>query len=286
MFAQQLANGLSTGLIYGLLALGFSLAYSTTRVVNFAHGEFFTVGAFLGITFQHDGFSYFAASVSSTLIVTATAGMFAFFILWRLRSPLLRSVATIAVSLGLRDAMLIAFGSDSASFLNTHVEGVMRFVGIAIPRDSALLMVWTSALLIAFWLIVMKTRIGIWMRATAQDPVLAATNGVVIRNMEAAAFALSALSAVAAGLLIGPSWQVSYAAGSVVGLKAFTSAMLGGLGRLDGAVLGGVVLGLAETLFAGYVSSAWRDLAVFLLLLFVLRFLPRGILSLRSQRVG
>jgi branched-chain amino acid transport system permease protein len=287
MLAQQLANGISTGLVYGLLALGFSLAYSATRVVNFAHGEFFTLGALLGIWMQRGcGFSLLPASLISVTAMTVAAGSFAFFILWWLRTPLQRTVATIAVSLGLRDAMLLAFGSDSASFPQASAEGTLQLFGVTVSRYSMLLAAWTVVLLFTFWFVVTRTRLGIWMRATAQDPELAATNGVVVRNIEAAAFALGAFAAVAAGLLIGPSWQVSYSAGSVVGVKAFTSAMLGGLGRLDGAVAGGVLLGVAEALFAGYVSSAWKDLAVFLVLLVTLLFLPRGLFSLRAQRLG
>jgi branched-chain amino acid transport system permease protein len=286
MLMQQLANGLSTGLIYGLLALGFSLAYSTTRVVNFAHGDFFSLGALLGIWFQREnGFSLLPASLLSGVAMTVAAGSFAFFVLWWLRSPLQRTVATIAVSLGLRDAMLLAFGSDSASFPQVSVEGTSHLLGIVVSRYSLFLTAWTAALLLTFWFLVARTRVGTWMRATAQDPELAATSGVVVRNVEATAFALGAFAAVAGGLLIGPSWQVSYSSGSVVGVKAFTSAMLGGLGRLDGAVAGGVLLGLAEALFAGYISSAWKDLAVFLVLLVTLLFLPRGLFS-RAQRLG
>jgi branched-chain amino acid transport system permease protein len=287
MLAQQLANGLTTGLVYGLLALGFSLAYSSTRVINFAHGEFFTLGALLSITLQRGrGLPALAASPIAAVTITIAAVAFAFFILWWLRTPLQRSVATIAVSLGLRDAMLLAFGSDNASFPRAPADGSFVVLDAAIPRYAALLSVWTVALLVAFWFLVARTRLGLWMRATAQDPELAATNGIAIRRVEAGAFALGALAAAAAGLLIGPSWQVSYSSGSVVGVKAFTSAMLGGLGRLDGAVAGGILLGLVEALFAGYVSSAWKDFAVFWVLLVALLVLPRGLFSLRATRVG
>ncbi len=287
MLGQQLANGFSTGLVYGLLALGFSLAYSTTRVVNFAHGELFAFGALLGIWLQRDGeLGLLPASLLSSMVVILAASAFAYLVLWRLRSPLQRSVATIAVSLGLRDAMLLIFGSDSASFPQTRVTGTVDVFGIIVSRYSVTLIVWTVALLIAFWLILARSRLGIWMRATAQDPELAATSGIKIRNVEAGAFALSALAAAAAGLLIGPSWQVSYSSGSIVGVKAFTAAMLGGFGRLGGAVVGGILLGVTETIFAGYVSSAWKDLAVFLLLLATLIFFPRGLMATRAGRVG
>jgi branched-chain amino acid transport system permease protein len=287
MLVQQLMNGLSTGLIYGLLALGFSLAYSTTRVINFAHGEFFTLGAFLGITLQRwGGLSPIAAAIVAALSVTAVAAAFAYGVLWRLPSALTRAVATIAASLALRDGMLLAFGSDTASFSTSSLQRTVSVLTVVVPRYTLDLTIWTAVLLIALWLLLKRTRIGVHMRATAQDRELAASAGIRVRHVEAIAFGVAALGAAAAGLLIGPSWQVNFAAGSIVGVKAFTAAMVGGLGRLGGAVIGGILLGLTEAIFAGYVSSAWKDLAVFMLLLLTLLWFPRGLFSFRAQRLG
>lgn len=287
MLTQQVINGLGTGLIYGLLALGFSLAYCTTRVINFAHGEFFTLGAFLGITLQRfEHFSVLTASALAAFAVAIGAGVVAFFVLWWLPSALERSVATIALSLALRDGMLVAFGSDTASFPSSPLESATSLFGVTLPQYALALIAWTGLLLLALWLLVTRSRIGVQMRATAEDRELSATNGVRIRNVEAIAFAVAALGAAAAGLLIGPSWQVNYAAGSIVGVKAFTAAMIGGLGRLGGAVVGGILLGLTEALFAGYISSTWKDFAVFMLLLATLLFFPRGLFSRSTQRLG
>lgn len=286
MLIQQLINGLCTGLVYGLLALGFSLAYSTTRVINFAHGEFFTLGAFIGLTLQRSAhLSYVsAASLASAAVALAAFGI-AYLVLWWLPSTLLRTVATIALSLALRDGMLLAFGSDTASFPMVPSTAIL-VGGVAVPKYTLTLIAATGVLLLLLWFVLAHTREGLHMRATAQDRDLAASNGVAVRRVQATAYALAALGAAAAGLLIAPTWQVSYAAGTVVGIKAFTAAMVGGLGRLGPAVLGGVLLGVTEALFSGYISSSWTDLSVFVLLLIVLVAFPRGLFGIRSDRLG
>lgn len=287
MLAQQLANGLVTGLIYGLLALGFSLAFCTTRVVNFAHGELFTLGAFGGIALQRSlEAPFLIAAVSSAGAVAAMSWFFAFFVLWHLRSPLERAVATIALGLGLRDGMLVAFGSDSESFSPVFPLGAVKVAGIMLPKASMVILVLTLILLLAVWILVQRTRIGLWMRATAQDEEFAASVGIRTRSTQATAFGLGALLAAAAGLLVGPTWQVHYAAGATIGVKAFTAAMVGGLGRLGGAVAGGIVLGISETFFAGYVSSSWKDLAVYVLLVLTLLFFPNGLFAAGQRRLG
>lgn len=285
MLAQQIMNGLETGLIYGLLALGFSLAYRTTRVVNFAHGEFFTLAVLTGATIESAwSLPSLAMALAASTVTVLVAGSLAYFVLWRLKSSLERTVATIAASLALRDGMLLAFGSDSSSLHPFLGEGSWFLSGTSIPKNSIALMILTGLLLAVFWIVITRTRLGIQMRATAQDRELAAVSGIKIRNVEFFAFALGALAAAAAGLLVGSSWQVNYATGTVVGIKAFTAALLGGFGRLGGAILGGLVLGVTEALFAGYISSTWKDFSVFLVLLAVLLVFPKGLLSLREKR--
>lgn len=285
MLAQQIMNGLETGLIYGLLALGFSLVYRTTRVVNFAHGEFFSLAVLTGVAVERAwNFSSLGMALAACTVTVLVAGSLAYFVLWRLKSSLERTVATIAASLALRDGMLLAFGSDSSSLRPFLGEGSWLLSGTSIPKNSIALFAFTGLLLAIFWIVITRTRLGIQMRATAQDRELAAVSGIKIRNVELFAFALGALAAAAAGLLVGSSWQVNYATGTVVGIKAFTAALLGGYGRLGGAILGGLALGVTEALFAGYISSTWKDFAVFLVLLAVLLAFPNGLLSLREKR--
>jgi branched-chain amino acid transport system permease protein len=287
MLGQQLANGLVVGLIYGLLALGLSLAFATTRIVNFAHGEMFTLGAFLGLTIQREtGLPFPIVAAASALAVFVLASLLAQFVLWRLETPLQRSVATIALALGLRDAMLIAFGSDSASFLPVFPAGSWEVGGVVVPRSFAWVGGLTLVLILAFVAFVERSRWGIWMRATSQDADLAAVAGIRTRRVQTLAFGLGAMLAAAAALLVGPTWQISYATGIPVALKAFTAAVIGGLGNLWGALLGGLLLGLGEALFAGYLSSSWKDFWVYLLLIGVIVFLPRGLFAAQAERLG
>jgi branched-chain amino acid transport system permease protein len=288
MLSQQLANGLIIGLIYGLLALGFSLVYSTTRVVNFAHGEIFTAGAFLALACLRGGLttSLILAGALAVMAVFLVGGLFTYTVLWKLRTPLERSVATIALSLALRDGMLLAFGSDSESFPPSYPEGALTLAGLVVPYSYLVIASATAILLAGFTILVRYSRMGIWMRATAQDEQLAALVGIPTRWIQAFAFGLGAGLAATAGILVAPTWQVNYAAGTTVGLKAFTAALLGGLGNLPGAIIGGVVLGLLEALLAGYVSSTWKDLAVYICLLAVLTVFPGGIFAGRKARVG
>lgn len=286
MLEQQLANGVATGLIYALLALGFSLAYSTTRVINFAHGDAFAVGAFVGLSFHRSGWPFALAASCAVILVGGVATAFGYYVLWRVHTALERSVATIALALILRDGMLVAFGSDSASFREVYPEGSFRIGAIHLPWASIVIFLATLSLLLVFWWLVGRTRWGLWMRATAQDQELAVVNGIPTRSTQAIAFGLGSALAAAAGVLIAPAWQIHYAVGAVVGVKAFTAAMLGGLGHLGGALGGGLLLGIAEAVLAGYVSSAWRDLTVYIALLMILILLPRGLFARGRRRLS
>ncbi len=287
MLAQQLANGVATGLCYGVLAAGLSLTYSASRVVNFAHGDLFVVSAFVCLTLQKQaGFSYAAAALIAIAGASALSGLIGFAVVDRIRPGIKQSIATIAIALGLRDGILVYFGSDSASFPALYPEGVLTAVGATIPWSTALTAAGFAVVVVGFGLWMEKSRWGIWMRAAAMNPSLASSVGVSVGRMRILAFCLSGGLAAAAAALIGPSWQVNHALGGLIAVKAFAAAVIGGFGDLRGAVLGGLALGLAESMFAGYVSSAWRDLAVYGLLLLVLALKPTGLLSMAARRIA
>ena len=287
MLPQQLANGLSLGFVYALLALGLALVYSTSRVVNFAHGDVFTLGAFLGLVLQRDmGMHFGFAAAGASIAIFLGGAVFSYHVLWRLPTSLERSVATIALGLGLRDGMLILFGSDSESFDAVYPTGVIRLIGANLPASLLVISILTGLLLVGVGLVVRFTRVGIQMRAAAQDPELAAMIGISTRSVQALAFGSGCMLAAAAGVLVGPVWQVYYAAGAPVGIKAFTAALLGGFGSLAGATLGGLMVGVLEALLAGYVSSTWKDLGVYACLLITLLLLPRGLIRTALGRVG
>jgi len=287
VFTQQLVNGVSLGFVYALLALGLALAYSTSRVINFAHGDVFTLGAFVGLGLQrHLGIHFGLAAVGASIAVFLGGAVFSYHVLWRLRTSLERSVSTIALGLGLRDGMLIIFGSDSQSFDAVYPTGVIGIGGMVLPSSLLIVIALTALLLVGVGLAVTMTSIGIQMRAAAQDPELAAMIGISTRKIQALGFGSGCMLAAIAGVLVGPVWQVYYAAGSPVGVKAFTAALLGGFGSLRGATLGGLMVGVLEALLAGYVSSTWKDLGVYACLLMTLLLLPRGLVHTGSNRVG
>ena len=287
MFTQQVANGISIGFIYALLAMGLALSYSTSRVVNFAHGDIFTLGAFIGLISQrHLGMPFAAAAPFACILVGAAAALFSYCVLWHLTASLDRSVATIALGLGLRDGMLIVFGSDSQSFANVYPTRVLVIGAVSMPVSILIVTALTGVLLLGVGLTVARSRIGIQMRAAAQDAELATMIGISTRRIQAMAFGGACMLAAAAGNLVGPLWQVYYAAGIPVGLKAFTAALLSGFGSIKGATLGGLIVGILESLIAGYVSSTWKDLMVYSCMLIALPLLPRRVLSRGSLRIG
>ena len=287
MLSQQIANGLATGLCYAVLACGMSLTYSASRVVNFAHGDLFVLGAFVGLILNRTfGLPFPIAAFGAIVVVATVSALLGIAVVDRIRGSLFQSVATIAFSLGLRDLMLIAFGSDSASFPPLYPSGAMAVGFASVPWASF----WVGGLLACvvtvFGFLMVRSRWGLWMRASASHGALAEAGGISVRRMRILAFAVSGALAAVAAVVVGPIWQVSYGLGGLVGVKAFAAAVVGGFGNLRGAVWGGLALGLAESLFGGYVSSAWRDLAVYGLLIVVLLSAPRGLFGTGFRRVA
>lgn len=287
MLAQQLSNGIATGLCYAVLAAGMSLTYRSSRVVNFAHGDLFVLAAFVCLSLQkHLGMPYLIAAIASVMVATGVSGAVGFAIGKKIRSGLAQSIATIAISLGLRDAMLIGFGSDSASFPKLYPDGVVSIAHATLPLAAVFIAIGLTIAVIGFRFTMENSRWGLWMRASAVNPVLASSVGISVLGMSILAFCISGALGAIAAVMVGPVWQINYALGGTIGVKAFAAAVIGGFGDLRGAIFGGIALGLAEALFAGYVSSAWTDVAVYGLLLLTLTAIPRGIMSLAARRVA
>jgi branched-chain amino acid transport system permease protein len=287
MLGQQILNGLSIGLIYGFLAIGLVMVFSTTRIINFAHGEIFSLGAFLGLAFQkylHLAFSLAGAAAVGIVFVTFSA--FGYIVNTKLRDSLTRSVATIAVGFGLRDLMLVVFGSDSSAYPSVYPEGGFHLPGMRFSFATAIISGITVAVLVAVGVFLWKTRWGIFMRAVAQNSDLARTAGIRAGLIQAVAFGTGAALAALAGVLVSPQWHVSYTGGSSIALKAFTAALIGGFHSSAGTLLGGLLVGVLETFIAAYISSTWKDLDVYVCLLLILVFLPKGLLGAAQRRIG
>ncbi|MBD0419819.1 branched-chain amino acid ABC transporter permease [Streptomyces sp. NPDC052309] len=299
---QQLANGLILGAMYGLIAIGYTMVYGIVQLINFAHGEIFMVGGFGALTvflILPDGFALGAAvplmilgGVVVSVAFATAAERFAYRPL-RGAPRLAPLITAIGLSIVLQQIVWMWYpeAKKDRSFPQFHGEPIDLF-GTTIQRGDLFVLIAAPLCMVALGLFVSKTRSGRGMQATAQDPDTAKLMGVNTDRIIVMAFAIgaafAAIAAVAYGLKNG---QVGFRMGFLMGLKAFTAAVLGGIGNIYGAMLGGIVLGVAEALATGYIGNipgmdlfgggAWKDVWAFSLLILVLLFRPQGLLGER-----
>lgn len=295
---QQIVNGISLGSVYGLIAIGYSMVYGTLGMLNFAHGEVFMVGAFGGwlamgllLPFLSGPTLLLPVTVAASLtaaVVGVATERFAYRPLRR--APRLAPlIAALGVSMFLQNAVMLATGGRAKTYLTSAIvspdAGVMlggtfiSFLRLMVVAVAALLMLVLDYL-------VRHTYTGKAMRAVAEDPEAAAWTGVSVNRVVAAAFLLGSLLAGVGGVMVGLLYsQVDFYMGFSAGMKAFTACVLGGIGNLHGAMVGGVVLGLLESLGVAFVSPVYRDVIAFSLLILTLVLRPQGILGrARGQR--
>ena len=290
-FVQQLVNGITLGSIYGLIAIGYTMVYGIIGMVNFAHGDVFMMSTFMTLIFylllaQVLGIS----SVAIALLIVLVLGM-AMTALWnwiieRLAYRPLRGsfrlaplISAIGMSIFLVNLMQVVQGPNNKS-IPPLITGVINIGGVVVAAKQMLIVAVTAALLAMFWYLVQRTPLGRAQRACEQDIRMTALLGINVDRTIAITFVMGAALAAVAGLLYVVQYgSVNFADGFIPGVKAFTAAVLGGIGSLPGAVLGGLMIGLIEALWAGYVSSDYKDVAAFSILAIVLIFLPSGLLG-------
>lgn len=297
---QQLANGLTLGAVYALIALGYSLVYGVLRLLNFAHGELYMVGAFLGYGVLRLLEPALAAGLPGWLALTAMllAAMVGCGLLGALIERLvyrpLRHTHRLAPLLG---ALGIAFVLQhgvlllaSARHRAIHAELILpaslglELGSVRISAARLLVIGITLLLLAALALLVYRTRMGRALRAIGADPEAAAMLGVPVERVVGQTFVLGSALAGAAGVLVGLVFtKVWHLMGVAAGLKGFTAAVLGGIGSLPGALLGGLLLGIAESVATGVISPTYSDLIVFGVLIVALLVRPAGLLGVRAQ---
>jgi branched-chain amino acid transport system permease protein len=299
---QQLANGLILGAMYGLIAIGYTMVYGIVQLINFAHGEIFMVGGFGALTVflaLPAGFSLLAAiplmiigGVIVSVLVATAAERFAYRPL-RSAPRLAPLITAIGLSLALQQAVWKWYPDAKKDRSFPQFDGSpFHVLGANIQRGDLFILIAAPVCMIALGFYVTKTRTGRGMQATAQDPDTAKLMGINTDRIIVMAFAIgaafAAIAAVGYGLHNG---QVGFRMGFIMGLKAFTAAVLGGIGNIYGAMLGGIVLGLAESLAVGYIGNipsmelfgggAWKDVWAFVLLIVVLLVRPQGLLGER-----
>ena len=294
-FLQQLINGISLGAIYGLIAVGYTMVYGIIGMINFAHGDIYMVGAFISLI----GF-LFMAVVGITfiplalVIVLILAMIFTAIYGWTVERiayrPLRGStrlaplISAIGMSIVLQNYVQIAQGARSKSIPPVITGGFdLASTGafhVTISTMQMIVIALTGALMIALTWIIQATPLGRAQRATEQDPTMAALAGVDVDRTISITFVIGAALAAVAGFMVMLYYGViDFYIGFLAGIKAFTAAVLGGIGSIPGAVLGGFLIGVIEALWSGYGPIAYKDVAVFAVLVLVLIVRPTGLLG-------
>jgi branched-chain amino acid transport system permease protein len=282
-FLQQMVNGLSLGSIYALIALGYTMVYGIIKLINFAHGDVYMIGAYIGFaatTYAHLGF--FPALILS-MIVCAILGM----VIERIAYKPLRNssritvlITAIGVSLLLEYTMMFFVGAEVRSYPKVLTNHLFHFGGVRVNMQQIYILVTAVALMILLQYIVTKTKTGKAMRAVSIDKDAAQLMGIRVDKTISITFAIGSAFAGAAGVLVGLYYNsIDPLMGMMPGLKAFVAAVFGGIGSIPGAMIGGLAIGIMETLVAGYGNSMYRDAAVFAFLILILLFKPSGLLG-------
>ena len=295
LLLQQTINGLSLGAMYALLALGFTLVYGILELINFSHFNVFMVGSFVAMaTLQAFGLNgqqviltglplagVLLVAFAVTMTVSGALGV----LIERLSLRPLRNVkgpaamiTTIGVSYILFNVVLLYEGADAKNFPNPMPAVRFHLGGAVLDLRVVLIWIVASLLMAGLWLFVQKSRIGKAMRATAQDPEAARMMGVEVDRVIITAFFLGSALAGAGGLIFGLYYNfTSFIIGFTAGLRAFTAAVLGGIGNVPGAMVGGLIIGMIEAMGGQFIATAWTDVIIFSILVLVLVFKPAGL---------
>ncbi len=297
LLVQQTINGLSLGAMYALVALGFTLVYGILELINFAHFNVFMVGSFIALyvlqAFGLSGQSVLLAgwALAGVLLLALAAAMVGCGLLGvlieRLSLRPLRNVkgpsamiTTIGVSYILFNLVLLGLGAGTRNYPNPLPPLTWALGGAVLRLREVLIWIVSSVLMAALWAFTRRSRMGRAMRATAQDPEAARMMGVDVDRVVMTAFFVGSALAGAGGMVFGLYYNfTSFVIGNSAGLRAFTAAVLGGIGNVPGAMLGGLIIGLVETLSSQFIAARWTDVIIFSLLVLVLVFRPAGLLG-------
>jgi branched-chain amino acid transport system permease protein len=278
-FLQFVVAGLKSGSIYALIALGFTIVFAATGAINFAQGEFFMLGGMIGVSLVHLGLPLVVA-VPLAVVITAALGAVLEILAIRPIAdgdPLRIIMVTIGGSVILRQAALHIFGPDEAPLASFTKGPSIVIFGAAIERQTVWIWLVTAVAVVALVVLYRKTSFGRAMRATALRRDAAKLVGIDTSAMVTVSFALAAGLGALAGLVVAPLTQTAFDVGAGIGVKGFAAAILGGLGNPVAAVGGGIVLGLLESMTAGYINPLYKDGVALIVLLAVLFVRPQGL---------
>jgi branched-chain amino acid transport system permease protein len=286
-FLQLLFSGVATGSIYALAALGFTLLWQASGTINFAQGEFVMLPAFMMLALGAAGLPLLPAFVVTCLLAVVVLG-------WGFKrgiaDPLLRFgmmpivVATIGLAIAMRNGIRAGYSAEAHPFPSLFGEGLIQFAGITITVADIGTLVLALGLVLGTQAFLTRTVTGRAMQAVAQNTESATVLGINVPRMVFYTFAINALLACAAAVLVTPVYLAKFDMGEGLGNKAFFAAIIGGFNNSRGALLGGVIVGVAENLAAAYVSPAYKDAVALVLFMAVILFKPEGLLGTQELR--
>ena len=284
-------GGLTRGSIYALIALGYTMVYGIIQLINFAHGEVYMIGAFTALivasTLSFLGWNEIAILFIASVVAVVYSMAYGYTLEKVAYKPLRHAprlsalISAIGMSLFLQNYVLLAQTSDFMPFpsLIPDLE-ILEPIAYLVSTPEVIIIVTTAIVMVLLTLLIKFTRIGKAMRATAQDRDMAMLVGVDVNRVISVTFIVGSATAAIGGVLIASHiGQINFYIGFIAGIKAFVAAVLGGIGSMPGAVLGGLVLGCAESFFTGFVSSDYEDVFAFIILVVILIFRPAGILG-------
>lgn len=287
MFLQQLVNGLTIGSTYALVAIGYTMVFGVLELVNLSHGTVYMLGAYISAIIMTTVIGFWPAFLLSLITCGLVGICIDRFALFPLRknnaSKTAALISTVGISTFLQNAILLIFGTESKPFPNVFNLGNFTVGNVVIGYIQIIIFILALILMLATSFLVYRTEMGRAMRATAQNVEATKLMGIDVDKVITFTFFFGSFLAAIAGTLIGMYYRsVDITMGFTVGMKTFASAVLGGIGILPGAMLGGIIIGVAETLVAGYLSAGYKDAVAFIILIFVLLVKPSGLLGRKN----
>jgi branched-chain amino acid transport system permease protein len=286
-FLQLFFSGLATGSIYALAALGFTLLWQASGTINFAQGEFVMLPAFMMLGFMAAGFPLMLSFAASCVLSVFVLG-------WLFKrgvvDPLFKFgmmpivVATIGLSIAIRNAVRAGYSAEPQPFPNFFPDEVYNIAGVTISATDIGTFVFAIALVLVTQAFLAKTVTGRAMQAVAQNTESASVLGINVPRMIFYTFAINALLAAAAAILVTPTYLAKFDMGASLGNKAFFAAIIGGFNNSRGALLGGLIVGVCENLAAAYISPAYKDAVALIIFMVVILFKPQGLLGKKVER--
>ena len=286
-FLQLFFSGLATGAIYGLAALGFTLLWQASGTINFAQGEFVMLPAFMILAFQAAGLPLLASFLLACLGAVALLG-------WTFKraivDPLFKYgmmpivVATIGLSIALRNGVRAGYSAEAHPFPSLFADTLYSVAGVTVSLSDVGTFLLALGLVLATQAFITRTVTGRAMQAVAQNTESASVLGIDVPRMIFYAFAINAVLAVAAALLVTPTYLAKFDMGESLGNKAFFAAIIGGFNNSRGALLGGLIVGVCENLAAAYISPAYKDAVALVIFMVVIMFKPQGLLGSKVER--